>query len=295
MVVLTPPTQHIRPIRCAREYRYPPGVWAAAFAGVDWSSARCLSEKPGRAVWRVVLDLPGGPEELVVKVCMHRSIVDSARSVAHLGRLQRQWRGAARLSRKGFGVARGLALLRGRAGGRSCDVLVMASAPGVPLIDLMASPGSLGVRTEHEIARLLGELVSLLDGERLHSKDLKPSNILVDLNTEDGVPALTIIDSDTVGHRPDHPLLPLVLEPMGVGVLPRRSLLARAVKSWAWHEWLNAPYDTLEREIGGRPEHELARRAWAELEVLVEGHGDPTPRHDPLERTAESLTLGGTA
>ncbi len=292
--MLTPPTQHIHTIRAAREYRHPPEVWARAFAGVDWASARCLSEKPGRAVWRVVLGLPGGPEELVVKVCAHRSFVDTARSVAHLGRLQRQWRGAARLSRKGFGVARGLALLRGRTGGRSCDVLVMASAPGVPLIDLMAS-GSCPVRTEHEIARRLGELVSLLDGERLHSKDLKPSNILVDLDTEDGAVALTIIDSDTVGHRPAHPLLPLALEPVGVGVLPRRSLLAEVIKSWAWHEWLNAPYDTLEREIGGRPEHELARRAWAELEALVEGHGDPTPRHDPLERPSEPVTIGPAA
>lgn len=272
-------------VRSAREYNLPPEVWAAAFGGVDWDAARGLSEKPGRTVWRATLDLPGGPEELVIKLQVHRSIVDSVRSVVHLNRLWRQWRGAARLSRNGFRVARGRALLRGRtAGGRKCDVLVMEVAPGRPLIDLMAGD-ALPVSTQHEVARRLGELVSLLDGQRLHSKDLKPSNILVDFD-DDG-PTLTIIDSDTVGHRPAHPLLPLVLEPVGLGVLPRRALLARVVKAWAFNEWLNAPYDAIERVTGERVEREIARRAWAELESLVQGHGDPTPRHDPREATRE--------
>lgn len=290
--MLTPPTQHIHPLRYAREYRHSPAAWAEAFGGVDWARAECLSDKPKRTVWRAVLDLPGGPEELVIKVHAHRSAADSLRSVLHLGRLRRQWRGAARLSRRGFRVARGLALLRGRLDNGPCDVLVMESAPGVPLIDLLARD-DLPTRTGHAVARQLGELVSLLDGERLHSKDLKPSNLLVDTGGDEAT--ITIIDSDTVGHRPGHPLLPLVLEPLGLGVLPRRTLLARVVKSWAWHEWLNAPYgDIAERETGERAEHDLARRAWAEIEARVRVHGDPTPEHDPLNRgTPRARALDG--
>lgn len=275
-------------MRHAREYALSPATWSRAFAGVDWGAARCLSDKPDRTVWLATLDLPAGPEELVIKVHSHRSTADSLRSMLHMGRLRRQWRGAAKLSRRGFHVARGRALLRGRQGGVGVDVLVMESAPGVPLIDLMAR-ADLPPRLEHAVARQLGELISLLDNEHLHSKDLKPSNILVDLEGPDGQPTLTITDSDTVGHRPDHPLLPLVLEPLGVGVLPRRALLARVVKSWAWNEWLNAAFD----ELDGRVDHELARQAWSAVEALVKGHGDPTPVHNPLGRVAPAVALNG--
>lgn len=273
----TPPTQQVRVIRAAREFVFPPRVWADAFGKIDWSSAACLSDKPGRSVWRATLDLPGGPSEIVVKVHLHRSFLDSLRSFCHLGRLRRQWRGAARLSRRGYRVARGLALLRGRDGGHGLDVLVMESVPGPTLLELMAR-GGLSVRDEHMVARTLGALVSLLDGERLHSKDLKPSNIIVD---PEDPSVLTLIDSDTVGHRPAHPLLPLVIEAVGMGVLPRRALLARVVKSWAWHEWLNRPFEVaLDPDL--RYERELARRAWKEIDALVARHGDARPLHDPL-------------
>ena len=281
-----PPTQIIHSIRHAREYNYPPACWTEALRSVDWTRAACLSEKPGRAVWRVTLSLPGGPVELVVKVHTHRTVLDTIRSKLHLGRLGRQWRGAAKLSRSGFHVSRGLALLRGRQNDRRCDVLVMEATRGVPLLELMAK-NELSVKAQHQIARQLGELVSLLDGERLHSKDLKPSNILVE---DTDPPVLTIIDSDTVGHRPDHPLLPLVIEPMGVGVLPRRALLARVIKCWAWNEWLNAPFDiAADKAPDTRYERELARDVWRELDRLVNLHGDPTPEHNPLENAADAL------
>lgn len=283
--MLTPPTQHLRIIRRAREFGFPAEQWARAFAGADWSTARCLSEKPHRVVWSVTLDLPSGPETLVIKVHEHRSTLDALRSALHFGRLRRQWHGAARLSRRGFRVARGKALLRGCRDGRWCDVLVMEAVPGTPLIALLAR-GDLPLKAEHEIAKNLGQLVSLLDAERLHSKDLKPSNIMVD---DDDPSLLTIIDSDTVGHRPPHPLLPLLIEPLGVGVLPRRALLARVVKSWAWHEWLNAPFEVAaDPKPEVRYERELARHAWRELALLVRRHGDPTPRHDPLAHHAHA-------
>lgn len=273
----TPPTQHVRVIRAAREFVFPPRVWAEAFERVDWSSAERLSDKPGRSVWRVTLDLPGGAREIVVKVHTHRSVLDSVRSLFHLGRLRRQWRGAARLSRRGYRVARGLALLSGRGGGRGLDVLVMESVPGTSLLGVMAR-GGLSVREEHLLAGTLGGLVSLLDEERLHSKDLKPSNIIVDPVDPS---LLTLIDSDTVGHRPAHPLLPLVIEAFGVGVLPRKALLARVVKSWAWREWLNRPFE-IELDPDQRYERELARRAWKEIDELVARHGEAKPLHDPL-------------
>jgi len=277
--VLTPPTQHLHVIRRAREYGFSGSRWARAFAEADWAAAECLSDKPDRALWRVRLPLPAGPETLVVKVHALRSPLEVLRSMLHLGRLRRQWKGAARLSRRGFHAARGKALLRGRHGGAWCDVLVMEAVPGTPLLELIAR-GDLPIKTQHKIAHELGRLVSTLDAERLHSKDLKPSNIVVD---DDDPGRLSIIDSDTVGRRPHHPLLPLVLEPLGVGVLPRRALLARVVRSWAWHEWLNAPFAVAsDPDPETRYEREVARLAWREVARLVERHGDPTPRHDPL-------------
>lgn len=274
----TPPTNHLRIIRRARECPNEPGVWADAFRGIDWSRAEKLSDKPGRTVWRVDLPLPGGPQRVVLKVQAHASPIDAMRSMLHGGRLRRHWRGAAKLSRRGFRVARGRALLRGFSEGRLCDVLVMDCVEGTPLIDVLAGE-KLTTKQQHALASKLGELVSLLDRNRLHSKDLKPSNILV---SDDDPTDLAIIDSDAVGKRPAHPLLPLALEPIGVGVLPRKALLARVIKSWAWNEWLHGPAERPGLHELGRHERIIARDAWAELERLIEKHGDPTPLHNPL-------------
>lgn len=287
--MIAPPTDHLRLIRCAREYPRRPGVWADAFRAVDWNEAECLSEKPRGAVWRVDLDLPDGPEPVVIKVHAHSSPVKAARSILHGGRLRRHWRGAAKLSRHGFGVAKCRALLRGMTAGRLIDVLVMERVEGRTLIELLADP-TLNAAREHALADGLGELISTLDRHRLHSKDLKPSNILVTDDDE-----LVIIDSDTVGHRPAHPLLPLALEPLGLGLMPRRALAARVIRSWAWHEWLNGPTDRPELAGVSEQERIIARLGWKDLERLIARHGDPRPVHNPLaafapEQTAEQAT-----
>jgi len=164
----------------------------------------------------------------------------------------------------------------------------MDATPGQTLLDVLAADSLPPAR-----ARLLsievGRLVSRLTSHRLHSKDLKPSNLLVGPPAGEGhAPPLTILDSDAVGSPPAHALLPLILEPYGLGVLPRRTVLWRVIKEWAWHEWLNGNDDSGDEFTGSledspRPIRiEIARRAWRELETLVRAHGDARPAHNPI-------------
>ena len=252
--------------------------------GVDASS--CLSDKPWGSVWRVTADLPEGPTPLVIKVHAARTPRDRVRSNLHLTRLRRQWRGSARLTRAGFPAVRCRALITGTRDGRRLDALVMDALPGRTLLEVLADPTPRTVAQDRALSEALGGLLNGLWYAGLHSKDLKPSNLLV--TNEETAPSLTILDTDAVGHRPAHPLLPLVLEPSGLGLLPRRSVLFRVARAWAWHAWLAGPDrfgpdpETRHRRVESR----IARRAWREIAELVRAHGDATPEHNPLRRGA---------
>jgi serine/threonine protein kinase len=288
-------------LRCAREFRFGRDRWAQILADLDLDAAECLSDKPWGTVWRVTAALPTGETELVMKVHALRSPRDRVRSSLHLSRLRRQWRGAARLSRAGFRVAKCRALLRAERDGQRFDVLVMDATPGRTLLDVMAS-GELTPADARTLAVEVGRLVARLSNERLHSKDLKPSNLLVGPPAVPGhPPSITILDSDAVGQPPAHPLLPLLLEPTGLGLLPRRTVLWRAVKTWAWHEWLNNADETggeirVPLEDSPRPIRvEIARRAWRDLGALIRAHGDARPVHNPIADTpalARSVVSG---
>jgi len=282
--VFAPPCEDLRVVRSAREFRFGRDAWARAFASLDLARSTCLSDKPHGTVWKADADLPSGRTTLILKVHSVRRPKDRFRSSLHLGRLRRQWRGAARLSRRGFRAAKCVALLHGVRDGEPLDVLVMEATAGRTLLDTLAT-SDLPLRDEHRLAESAGRLASWLWNARLHSKDLKPSNLLVGPPDEEGAPTLTILDTDAVGHLPDHPLLPLVLEPLGLGILPRRAVLWRAVRSWAWHAWLAGP-DRFAPDPGERAdrpmETRIARRAWRELAELVRAHGDARPVHNPI-------------
>ena len=283
-----PPCENLRILRCAREFRFGTSAWSAILAGVGdgagpgTEGASCLSDKPASTVWLMTADLPEGPTALVLKVHAVRTPRDRVRSSLRLSRLRRQWRGSARLSRAGFPAARCRALMTGERDGQRLDVLVMDALPGHTLLDTISS-GTLTVARERALADALGKLISGLWISGMHSKDLKPSNLLVDNVAGPGPVALTTIDPDAVGHHPAHPLLPLVLEPSGLGALPRRSAMFRIARAWAWQAWLKGPdrfAPPLER-TGRSMESRIARRAWRDLERLVSAHGDARPAHDP--------------
>ena len=296
--MFAPPHEQLSVLRCAREARFGREQWSRILEGLDLDAAECLSDKPWGTVWRVTADLPTGPTPLVMKVHVLRSPRDRIRSSLHLSRLRRQWRGAARLSRAGFSVAKCRALLRGERDGQRFDVLVMDATPGKTLLDVLATE-SLPPARARLLSAEIGRLVSRLTNQRLHSKDLKPSNLLVGAPAAEGhPPLLTILDSDAVGSPPLHAMLPLILEPIGLGVLPRRTVLWRVIKEWAWHEWLNGNDDSGGEFAGSledspRPIRiEIARRAWRRLETLVRAHGDARPTHNPI---ADPPTLAPSA
>ena len=289
--MFAPPCENLRILRCAREHRFGVSAWSRIIRTLPFDPEQCLSDKPWGTVWRVTADLPDGPADLVMKVHAVRTPRDHVRSRLHLTRLRRQWRGSAKLSRSGFGVAKCRALLRGTRDGTCLDVLVMDAIAGRTLLDVLSGP-PLAPADERVLATRVGTLVSDLWDAGLHSKDLKPSNLLCAPCPEG--PRLIILDTDAVGRRPAHPLLPLVLEPTGLGVLPRRSMLFRVAKAWAWNAWLRGPDRFAPGDEPGVGEHgrsrpmesRIARRAWRELEALVAAHGDATPRHDPRTNAA---------
>ncbi len=300
--MFAPPCEDVHIVRSAREFRFGRDAWTRILRQVDADHATCLSDKPHGTVWLVQADLPEGPTPLVLKVHAPLSRKDRVRSSLHMGRLRRQWRGAARLSRRGFRVAKCCALLHGTRDGQPLDVLVMHATPGRTLLDVLAD-GDLTPAQEHRLAEAVGDLANRLWTARLHSKDLKPSNLVVEPacgeDEPTAPPVLTIIDTDAVAHMPAHPLLPLVLEPSGLGVLPRRGVLWRALKPWAWHAWLDGPDRFAPADDPDGPqrsmETRIARGAWRELERLVREHGDATPRHNPIrahEPVAHPAPLG---
>ncbi len=279
--MFAPPCENLRILRCAREFRFGVSAWTTILNNAEFDADSCLSDKPWGSVWRITADLPTGPTPLIIKVHAARTPRDRIRSNLHLTRLRRQWRGSARLSRAGFPAARCQALITGFREGRRIDALVMDALPGRTLLDVLAA-GDLPLAQERLLAKSLGRLLNGLWYAGLHSKDLKPSNLLV--SNEHEHPNLTILDTDAVGHRPAHPLLPLVIEPSGLGVLPRRSALFRVAREWAWNAWLAGPdrFAPGEERPGRKMESRIARRAWREVADLVRQHGDATPTHDPI-------------
>ncbi|HVZ93636.1 MAG TPA: hypothetical protein VG797_03915 [Phycisphaerales bacterium] len=188
-------------------------------------------------------------------------------------RLMRQWDGAELLMTEGFECARPVVLFRGRdERGRLVETLVLDHLEGRTLLEYMAAR-ELSVEQEHVLADAVALVVRRLAEKRLVNGDAKPSNWVVRWGRGgDGgateVARLAFIDTVAVGRDLqstgviDH-LADLVIEAIGVGCLPRRSLLWRVVKG-----------------VAG----EGAKKVWREVAARVERHGDATPRVDPLRR-----------
>lgn len=223
------------------------------------------------------------------------------KGLVKMSRAWRHWRGAGRLSRAGVRTAEPLvlALVDGD------EVLVMRAIEGPTLLEVMAeiagkanvnANGNVsvnvnvkqggehwGVAGQHDLARLVGELVARLAGGGFFNRDLKPSNVIV-TRGHNGRPALAVIDCVAIRRSSERRcsevymntlrmVSMLVIEPIGCGVLPRRSLRFRALIA-ALHEFT--------RSLPHAQASQARRTCWQSVAQIVEKHGDPTPRVNPL-------------
>jgi hypothetical protein len=136
----------------------------------------------------------------------------------------------------------------------------MGAVEGRTLLRVM-DRGGLAVRQEQALARAVGAQVAAFGAT--YNRDHKPSNLIV--TREDGPPTIAVIDCVAVadGADAERMFTSLVLEPLGCGCLPRRSLLARAL-------------------AGYTPDRDRRRTIWRDVARRVREHGDPTPKVNPL-------------
>jgi hypothetical protein len=283
--VPAPPTEDLRVARYAPGWGYAAREWQAALGAIDWDAPdhaggpRRLKTRDGDCtVWLAALTLPGRAATVVLKVDPLPNWWEVFRSWLGLTRAHRQWRGARLLQSRGFHAAGGLALLRGTTGGTIAELLVLEALPGKTVLQHLADD-DLSVGQQHALARALGRHAAKLLRAGLINRDAKPSNLVVSWHGD--TPAIAVVDTVAVrkllmprSGRTESPLSRMLrdflLEPLGTGPPPRRTLMRRT---------LRATTDTT-----GRAWKKHRDAHWNRVAALIAAHGDPTPRDQPLTR-----------
>ncbi|HED54553.1 MAG TPA: hypothetical protein ENJ00_10195 [Phycisphaerales bacterium] len=234
-----------------------PTVWRQALADCFWTTGAIIKEDDHRRqVWRV----SHSGQDFAVKV---RPIVGI------LGRCR------VRFGNTDFTRARRAADLLAGAGFITPAPVIHAEVDGFEILvtpwveapTVLQRWTSAGPKDRPMLARAVGELVGRLSRKGLFNRDAKPSNLLwldpdIALLDIGGVrrcePASTIHLARMISA--------LGFEPVGTGHAPNAGEIVIAVR---------AAIDS----AGARP----CRCAIIErLRIIIQTHGDPTPRHDPL-------------
>lgn len=274
--MLVPPTEGLRVAKYAEGAGYAPDQWARALAAVDWDQAQLLSDKPDSSVWRAELVVQKRPMTLVIKCERLQGIGDHLKSLLRRSKVHQQWKGAERLNAM-FTPAKCFAILRSG----DLEMLVMESVEGRTLLETITHR-ALSVPEERALSRVFaweaGRLL-MATGWR----DMKGSNLVV---TRPDAEKLVIRAIDTVGvgrAHSVHGLFPMVAEAIGCGVLPRRACLMRFLSAFVreYRNWeITAPD---EQDANAKNwERQERRTVWRRIHHALQSHGDPTPRHNPL-------------
>ncbi|HZW07018.1 MAG TPA: hypothetical protein VFF65_07830 [Phycisphaerales bacterium] len=229
-----------------------------------------------------VVALPGekGAAGLVVKRWELGTAGARLKAALKVSRAWRHWKGAERLTAAGVRTAACYAIARSVKRGVAIEWLVMDRLPGKTLLRHMAD-GDLTVKQEHALAAAVGEMLERLIAHKRFNRDGKPSNLIVGWSGG-GAPTVSVIDCVAIrGGATEGKLVPmlasLVIEPLGCGrgVLPRRGVLMRALRSY---------YASAERRPGLPADWVQSRDfMWGEVAEAVRKHGDPRPKVDPLK------------
>ncbi len=302
-----PPTQGLRVARYAEGGGYSPDQWARALAGVDWSAAELLSDKPDSSVWRATLVVQKRPMALVIKCEPITGLKRRVQRLLGTTHAHRHWRGAELLMRHGFRTAEPKAIVYGVRDGVTIECLIMEALDGRSLLDYLADP-TIPVRSQHEIATRVGNWTARIWGKGIFNRDHKGSNILVPAQ-RGSEPAL--IDCvglryrDRLEQRLDGDRImdlyamlgKIMIEARGCGAEPRRSVAMRG-----YFGAFSVEQDRMARCARLKSPQDRERYRKARLEdiemilVEIDCHGDPTPEHDPLGRPgrSESGPTGGS-
>lgn len=221
---------------------FAPGVsvaaWARALSG--WVSAG----EPGRVL------KCDGPNVVIAARLLGRGVVvkrwrPSAwtrfRSRISGSKSERHWRGAAWLARHGIDTAPCLAMGHDAALAARRDYLVMEELTGPTALEVLARSAdarTIGVREELAIAREVGRQIARMIAHGRFNRDHKPSNLIVawrggrvKLAVIDCVAILPVWRAGGAGGARERMLASLCIEPIEVGVGPRRSLVLAALRS----------------------------------------------------------------
>lgn len=255
---MTPPSPVFRVLHANAD----PGPWIEALRTFKVDLAQPLKTEGASIVVRTRLL----GQEVVIKRRELRRLGDRLKSRLGLGRASRQWRGARWLAGHGFDTARPVVAALEHTGSTVREWLVLESLPGASVLRHLAD-GDLSISRQHELARSLGRQIAAIGEAGMYNGDHKPSNLIV----VQGRPAIVDTVAIRRGRRPERMLHALAVEPIGEGVLPRRSLRARLI-----HELVLA-----ERHLSGGADRagKARRRAiWNAVADSLSRHGDPTPR-----------------
>ena len=208
-------------------------------------------------------------DELVVKLRPIGGALGRLRALLGIAKEDREWAGSAVLASAGLRTARPVAIARWE---RS-RALIVERLSGPTLLRAVSEPRTLG--EERALAEALGGAVGALWRAGWWNRDAKPSNWIV---TRLEAPAeVAAIDPGGLrrargGAGWARMLASLVIEPLGLNVLPRRAQLWRCLARG------EAARGGTARGGGD------ARRTWRAVAAIVAGHGDPRPRVDPRGR-----------
>jgi tRNA A-37 threonylcarbamoyl transferase component Bud32 len=265
----------------------PPGAaWRDALAESQGSGV-VLKQEGEAVVRRATLRVAGAAREVVVKTRIGRGVAEAVKIAAGQGRLARQWRGAIVLGRLGVRTARPLALVRELGAASASETLIMEALEGRSLLEHLAYR-DLDPATERAVAEAVGAQLGRFAAGMRFNRDHKPSNLIVRI-PRGGEPEIAVIDCVAVRFAPvglggvERMLASLVLEPIGCGCPPTVWEMRRVVRA--------AARAMMTRRDGTGPVpgavSALAWALWRAAAEIVEAHGDPTPRVNPL--TAPSV------
>ena len=264
------PTQSLRAIRGLAASRRRWTDWLASLTPAQIDSLSVLKDSANVTVYAAIVD----HRPVVLKVSVLAGLAHKAYAAVGSTRGCRHWRGSRRLHTLGLSTPTCHALVHGRSEGARVEVLVMDRVAGRTLLEHLACP-TLPVRAQHRVACALANQCADMARAGVFNRDHKPSNIVVVKASADDA-LLAILD--TVAVRPlarpgptAPPLERLIIEAIGIGATPRRSLIARFLTEW------------IARSVAD-PSHRPAalRATWATLSARVEAHGNPTPTDNPL-------------
>lgn len=281
--------------------------------------AHVLKREGRSGVWRLTL----AGRDVVLKAQVDRGgparvwgLLDAIRGASGRTRLDRHWRGAERLLAAGIPTAAPLALLRARLGGQAATLLVTDAVDGDDLLNALPAADR---AHQTALAQAAGALVARLWMTGILNRDHKPSNLLVACRPADAtsahspthptlppppnpaLPRLVMIDVvglarcevDRIDGAPVRMLASLVIEPLGCGVLPRRSVLRAALRGFLQESWDNDRHARARGDLSSMNaewERQSARALWEMVSERVRAHGDPTPRVSPLRTWRRSPT-----